>query len=133
MTRTRCIPAIIMAMLAPALAWAEQQITFNVPVQLSSLHKDVKTFSVQCTVRSKANPMAGHGFDRTDLPVDKAYSGTVSVTVKVGDSAAAQVDSWDCSIFLFAPQGCTPAPDSPLAACKTKSGAPLVTKVSGKL
>lgn len=136
MARTRNALAFIAALLAPSATFAEQTITFKVPVQLSNLYSDVNKFSVQCTLRNKANPLATYAFDRTDLEVSKNFNGTVSVNVKVPDSIAAEVNAWDCTIGLFhvgAGMGCTPAPDSPIPACKTKEGVPSVTKVQGTL
>ncbi|MBZ0133311.1 MAG: hypothetical protein M9884_06070 [Rhodocyclaceae bacterium] len=134
MARLRYALILVTALLAPSAAFAEQTITFKVPVQLSNLYADVKKFSVGCTLRNKANPLATYAFDRTDLEVNKSYSGTVSVTVNVPDSIAAEVNAWDCAVHLFhAGGGCAPAPDSPIAACKTKGGATLVSKVQGTL
>ncbi|MCZ7654987.1 MAG: hypothetical protein M5R42_12940 [Rhodocyclaceae bacterium] len=86
MARLRYALILVTALLAPSAAFAEQTITFKVPVQLSNLYADVKKFSVGCTLRNKANPLATYAFDRTDLEVNKSYSGTVSVTVNVPDS-----------------------------------------------
>ena len=136
MARILTALAFLAALFAPAATFAEQTITFKVPVQLSNLYSDVKKFSVQCTLRNKANPAANYASDRTDLEVSKAFSGSVSVAVKVPDSVATEVNAWDCSIVLFhagAGPGCTPAPDSPVAACKTKADATSVTKVQGTL
>ncbi|MBV6475295.1 MAG: hypothetical protein KJZ92_02885 [Rhodocyclaceae bacterium] len=134
MARLLYASILVAAMLTPPAALAEQTITFKVPVQLSNLHSDVKKFSVSCTLRNKANPLATYAFDRTDLEVNKNFSGTVSVNMKVPDSVATEVNAWDCTVLLFhAGGGCAPAPDSPIAACKTKAGAPSVTKVQGTL
>jgi hypothetical protein len=134
MARLLYASIVIAAMLTPPAALAEQTITFKVPVQLSNLHSDVKKFSVQCHLRNKNSPAASAAFDRTDLEVNKNFSGTVSVNMKVPDSVATEVNAWDCTVLLFhAGGGCAPAPDSPIAACKTKAGAPSVTKVQGTL
>lgn len=134
MARLLYASIVIAAMLTPPTALAEQTITFKVPVQLSNLHSDVKKFSVQCHLRNKNSPAASAAFDRTDLEVNKNFSGTVSVNMKVPDSVATEVNAWDCTVLLFhAGGGCAPAPDSPIAACKTKAGAPSVTKVQGTL
>lgn len=137
MIRIRTSLSFFAAMLAlPAAALAEQTITFKVPVQLSNLYSDVKKLSVGCTLRNKSNPAASYAFDRTDLEISKNFSGTVSVAVKVPDSIASEVNAWDCVVYLFhagSGSGCTPAPDSPFPACKTKAGTQPVTKVQGGL
>jgi len=114
---------------------AEQTIVFKVPVQLANLSADVKKFSVGCTLRNKKdNPLANYAFGRTDLDVSKAYSGTVTVDVNVSDNAAAQVDSWDCTVYLFqSGQGCLPTFDATDSACRAKAGTQLVNKVEGTL
>ncbi len=114
-------------------ARAEQTITFNVPVQLSNLYSDVKSFSVGCNLRKKAQ-LGSYAYGRTDINISKNYSGTVAVPVKVPDSVASQVDSWSCGISLFhVGGGCSPAENAPLNACKAKTGAPLITEVQGSL
>lgn len=136
MSRIRVLPRLAAVLLALPAAGspADQTLTFNVPVQLANLYADVKTFSVGCTLRNKTNPLATYAFGRTDLGINKSYGGTVSVPVVVPDSVASQVDSWDCTIYLFhGGPGCQPAYDSPVNACKAKAGTPLVTKVEGKL
>ena len=113
---------------------ADQTVTFKVPVQLSNIYADVKSFSVGCTLRNKLNPLVNYAYGRTDTSVSKSYNATVSVPVVVPDSVAAQVDSWDCAIHLSTGgPGCAPAVDAPVNACKAKAGTQLVTKVGGKL
>jgi hypothetical protein len=126
--------AVVLGILSLGTARADQTITFRVPVQLSNLYADVKKFSVGCTLRNSANPLATYAFGRADPVVTKAYNGIVNVPVNVPDSVAPQVDSWTCEIHFFASgPGCTPTVNAPVNACKAKAGTPLVTKVQGAL
>jgi len=138
MKYTRLTSKLLVALLAwyVSAASAEQTITFSVPVKLSNLYSDVKTFSVGCNLRNTANPAASYAHGRTDIGVSKNYSSTVAVPVKAPDSVASQVNAWSCEIHLFhsgAGTGCTPVMGAPVNACKAKAGTQLVTRVQGSL
>ena len=62
MKYTRLTSKLLVALLAwyVSAASAEQTITFSVPVKLSNLYSDVKTFSVGCNLRNTANPAASY-------------------------------------------------------------------------
>ena len=129
-------------LLVAVLAWyaagvsADQTITFNVPVKLTNLYSDVKTFSVSCNMRNTANPLVSYAHGRKDISVSKTYNGTVAVPVPVPDSIAPQVNAWSCEIALYhsgAGMGCTPTANATVSACKAKAGTQLVTKVQGSL
>lgn len=136
MTR-QIIAACLVAALAGLTAipaHADQTITFRVPVRLTKIYPDVKKFVVSCTLRHTSNMAANYGFGRADLSINKSYIGTVNVPVKVPDSVATQVNAWTCEVGLFHNgPACTPAVNSPVAACKAKAGTQLVTKVQGQL
>jgi hypothetical protein len=131
----RRLLATVLALLGTS-AFAEQTVTFHVPVKLLNMYSDVKTFAVGCNLRNTANPLASYAFGRTDINISQKYNAIVAVPVKVPDSVASQVNSWSCEITLFnsgAGMGCTPAVNAPVNACKAKAGSELVTKVQGSL
>lgn len=127
---------IMMVLFGANTARADQTITFKVPVKLTNLYADVKSFSAQCRVTKAANPNSAWAVGRTDINVSKNYDGIVDVSVPVPDSVAVEVDYWVCEIYLFSTgvgSGCTPKVDASTNSCKAKAGTQLVTKVEGPL
>ncbi|HKK05965.1 MAG TPA: hypothetical protein VKA50_08970 [Gammaproteobacteria bacterium] len=128
--------AVVMALSAWP-AWAEQTVTLNVPVKLSNLYSDVKTFSVGCKIQKSQSVAGALSYGRVDLPVSNGgYNGTVHVKVSVPDSYVAQAKYWSCTLYLFhagAGNGCKPEVNAAAPACKAKPGTQLVNHIEGPL
>jgi len=118
-------------------AWADQTVTLNVPVKLSNLYSDVKTFSVGCKVQRSQSNSGSMGYGRVDLPVSNGgYNGTVHVKVTVPDSYVPEAKYWSCDLYLFhtgVGNGCKPEFNSNTPACKAKAGTQLVNHIEGAL
>lgn len=129
--------AAVLAMLLASPAFAEQTVTFSVPVHLSHMLPESQQFAVTCFVQNtKTHP--GIWEDSTvKVPISNGkYDGVVHVQVPVPEDRVPKSKYWNCSLHLMRANSglyCQLSPNAPQDECKVKPGAALVTHVSGTL
>lgn len=125
---------MVVALFAPP-AFAEQTVTFNVPVHLSHLLPGSQRFALTCFVQDTKGH-AGVWEDRTvKVPISNGrYDGVVHVQVSVPEDRVPKSKYWKCSLHIMRVNSglyCDLSPNAPQDECKVKPGAALVTHVSG--
>lgn len=135
--RAVCAGLVAATMLAAGRARADDKpITFQVPVKLSNLSPDLKTFSVQCKLEGSQG-LGGKTFDRVDLPlVAGGYSGTVAIALTIEKGYEKYVTGYSCKLYLFPAVGNGYEPKPPgvgLPVQQAKPGTTFTPEVSGAL
>lgn len=111
--------AILLAAATPVRA--DQVITLRVPVTLQNLHPEVAKLSIGCYITPTG------AYDRTDLPVvNRAFSGTAEVKVKITDAESLSATGYKCALYLFPATGSGSTPTQDLTA-----GTPLIHAKAG--
>ena len=113
--------------------WSEpltQRVRFEVPVRLTDIHPDIKSFSVQCQ-------LGGHILGmREDIKFQGHYSGVVRLTSEpIANELVGSIKEWRCQLRLFpaAGQGQMPSFNAPDEKFRAKAGTKLLAEARGPI